>query len=175
MTGLLVRRAATADAPAVLAVLDEAAGRLAARGVVQWPPAFRREWIEPALGSGHVWLAEAGGEVVATLTLQWEDPLWVDDGRAGYLHRFAVRRVGAGWGARLLRWSATAVRERGRDRLRLDCGADNPALRAYYERAGFRHVRDVELPPEAALWSSGRPLLSLYERAAEPDQPVDTR
>jgi hypothetical protein len=33
----------------VLAVLDEAVAWLAARGVAQWPAAFRPEWIEPAL------------------------------------------------------------------------------------------------------------------------------
>lgn len=153
-----VRRARHGDAPAVLAVLDDAAGWLAGRGVVQWPQTFRPEWIEPALRAGEVWLAQVDGDAVATLTLQWVDPLWPDDGRAGYLHRFAVRRTAAGLGSQLLEWVVTAVRERGRDRLRLDCAADNGALRAYYEAAGFRHRGDAEFPG-----SAGHALVSRYE------------
>ena len=90
--------------------------------------------------------------------------MWTDDGAAGYLHRLAVRRAAAGLGARLLAWTGTAVRERGRGLLRLDCPADNTPLRAYYDRARFRHVGDVELPGAAALWSPPRTMLSLYER-----------
>lgn len=161
----VVRRAAPDEGATVLAVLDDAAGWLAGRGVVQWPGSFRPEWIEPGLSAGDVWLVERAGSVVATLTLRWTDPLWPDDGRAGYLHRFAVRRAAAGLGRSLLDWAAGAVRDRGRDRLRLDCGADNRGLRAYYEAAGFAHRGDVEIPSGVELkWSSDRPLLSLYER-----------
>ena len=75
-----------------------------------------------------------------------------------------VRRAAAGLGARLLAWTGTAVRERGRGLLRLDCPADNTPLRAYYDRAGFRHVGDLELPGAATLWSPPRTMLSLYDR-----------
>lgn len=145
---LHVHPATVADAPAVLAVLDDAAAWLRGRRIVQWPAAFRPEWIEPALTEGRVWLASLGAARVpaATLTLDWSDPLWPDDGAAGYLHRFAVRRAAAGVGARLLRWAGAAVAARDRDLLRLDCGAANAGLRGYYERAGFAHRGDVELP-----------------------------
>jgi RimJ/RimL family protein N-acetyltransferase len=56
-----------------------------------------------------------------------------------------------------------ATRERGRDRLRLDCDATNAALRAYYENAGFLYRGDVEIPLNAAL-SGGRAVVSRYER-----------
>lgn len=162
-----VRRAAaheSAPVLAVLAVLDEAAADLAERGIAQWPPAFRREWIEPALGDGCVRLAESKGLPVATLTLQWADPLWPGDTAAGFLHRFAVRRSEAGLRRSLSGWVADAVRVAGREWLRLDCVAANPALRAYYERAGFRYVDDVPVPGSAVTWSIGRPLISRYER-----------
>jgi hypothetical protein len=42
--------------------------------------------------------------------------------------------------------------------------ADNALLRTYYERAGFRQIRDVALPPAAALGSPPGTLLSRYER-----------
>ena len=160
-----VRTARPDEGPALLSVLDEAAAWLADRGVTQWPPAFRPEWIEPGLGEGRMWVAEAGGAAVATFTLHWSDPLWPDDGASGYLHRFAVRRGHAGIGAMLLDWVDGEVRRHGRDRLRLDCGADNLRLRGYYEAAGFEHRGDVEIPVGAALWSTGRPVLSRYERS----------
>ncbi|WP_219417630.1 GNAT family N-acetyltransferase [Pseudonocardia nigra] len=163
-----VRRAAPHEADAVLAVLDEAARWLAGRGVVQWPDAFRPEWIEPALQAGEVWLAERDGAVVGTLTLQWSDPLWPDDGRAGYVHRFAVRRAAAGLGPRLLAWAEDKVREHGRDRLRLDCVAWNRPLRAYYEAAGFLHRGDVEINAPGS--GTDRPRLSRYERAVRPSR-----
>lgn len=165
-----VRTARPDEGPVVLSVLDEAAAWLAGRGVTQWPPAFRPEWIEPGLEEGRMWVAEARGAAVATFALHWSDPLWadengVDDGRAGYLQRFAVRRGHAGIGAALLDWVDGEVRRHGRDRLRLDCGADNLRLRGYYEAAGFEHHSDVEIAEGAALWTTGRPVLSLYERS----------
>lgn len=160
-----VRTARPDDGPAVLSVLDEAAAWLAGRGITQWPPAFRSEWIEPGLAEGRMWVAETGLGAVATFALHWADPLWPDDGAAGYLHRFAVRRGHAGIGAALLDWIDGEVRRHGRDRLRLDCGADNARLRGYYETAGFEHRGDVEIPEADTLWSPGRPLVSRYERA----------
>jgi GNAT superfamily N-acetyltransferase len=112
-----------------------------------------------------VWVADAEGAAVATLTLSWSDVLWPDDGRAGYLHRFATRQAGTGLGAALLHWATDAVRARGRDRLRLDCPAENGALRGYYERAGFVHRGDVVLHPGAVRWSDHRPTISRYELA----------
>lgn len=160
-----VRPARPDEGPAVLSVLDEAAAWLAARGVDQWPPSFRPEWIEPGLGAGRMWLAQAGSVAVATFALDWTGPLWPDDGAAGYLHRFAVRRGHAGIGATLLDWVDGEVRRQGRELLRLDCGTGNGRLRDYYEAAGFEHRGDVEIPESATLWSPGRPLVSRYERA----------
>ncbi|GAA3244719.1 hypothetical protein GCM10017691_51050 [Pseudonocardia petroleophila] len=164
-----VRPARPDEGPAVLAVLDDAAAWLAARGVAQWPAAFRPEYVEPSLGSGRMWLAESGDAAVATFALEWTDPLWVDaagedDGSAGYLHRFAVRRGHAGIGGTLLDWIDGEIRRHGRDRMRLDCDAANTRLRAYYADAGFEHRGDVLIPLEHVRWSSGQPLVSRYER-----------
>ena len=65
----------------------------------------------------------------------------------------------------MLDWVAGEIRRHDRDRVRLDCGAGNTRLRGYYEAAGFVHRGDVELPEEWTLWSTGRPLLSRYERS----------
>ena len=138
-------RVATPDQAAeVLSVLDEAAAWLAARGIAQWPTRFELSWVADAISRGETWLVEAGGAVAATVTLDWSDPLWADaDGGAGYLHRMAVRRNGAGLGPVILGWAADVARRRGCDALRLDCVTSNGRLRAYYEAAGFAHRGDV--------------------------------
>lgn len=56
------------------------------------------------------------------------------------------------------------VRAQGREWLRLDCVSGNAALRAYYERAGFRHVDDVPVP--RLKWSIDPLMISRYERRA---------
>ena len=166
LASLTFRTARPDEAPAVLTVLDDAAARLRARGIAQWPAAFRPEWIEPALGSGRVWLVEAGDEPVGTFALNWSDVLWADDGRAGYVHRFAVRSGWHGLGTRMLAHVDEQVLAAGRDRVRLDTGADNAKLGAYYLARGFRRVGEVPLPSEWRLWSRRDVdlLLALFEK-----------
>lgn len=136
-------RASTADTAGVLEVLDEAAAWLRRRGVTQWPDRFEPSWIEGAIAQGETWLTRVDTTAVGTLTLDWSDPLWADAGRAGYVHRMAVRRQAAGLGAVILDWAADTARLNGRDLLRLDCVASNSRLRAYYETHGFIHRGDV--------------------------------
>lgn len=128
----------------VLDVLDEAAGRLHARGIEQWPQRFAASWVEEAIAEGHTWLVYVDGVIAGTVTLDWSDPLWEDvDGTAGYLHRMAVRRAAAGVGAHVLAWARSAAVDRGVAALRLDCVRSNDRLRAYYEGNGFLHRGDV--------------------------------
>jgi ribosomal protein S18 acetylase RimI-like enzyme len=66
----------------------------------------------------------------------------------------------------LLGWAAREALARGKAYLRLDVMADNPRIRAYYESAGFVHVRDLPDHP----WPA-----SLYEQRVvdageEPDK-----
>ncbi len=93
-----------------------------------------------AIERGEVYAAKLNDKTIATLRLQWTDDLWgtrPDD--AGYVHTLAVERACAGnsIGLALLDWAAEQVRVAGRKFLRLDCMAENPALRDYYTRAGF--------------------------------------
>lgn len=85
------RRADPGQVADVLAVLDEAAGWLHARGVGQWPEPFEAAWVQDAISRGETWLAVAGDEITATITLDWSDPIWDDTPcAAGYLHRAAL-------------------------------------------------------------------------------------
>jgi GNAT superfamily N-acetyltransferase len=140
-----LRQARPDEIEVVLSVLADAAAWLRAGGVEQWPDRFPTEWVMPAIEAGETWLAELDGQIVGTLVVQWDDPLfWAGSpSDAGYLHRLAVRRHGAGLGARLLRWAERQAADAGKTYLRLDCVASNETLRAYYERAAYEYVGDV--------------------------------
>ena len=127
----------------VLSLLDEAAAWLRARGVSQWPDRFEPSWVDGAISRGETWLVRVGAAISGTVTLDWSDRIWRDDGTAAYVHRMAVRRQAAGLGAVILDWAADAARQHGQEALRLDCVASNARLRAYYEAAGFVHHGDV--------------------------------
>jgi hypothetical protein len=159
--------ATTASIPEVLAVLDEVAAWLREIGIRQWPARFRAELVEPAIRNGETWLVTVDGRTAATVTLDWSDPVWDGfGGRAGYLHRMAVRRWAAGLGAVILDWAADSTRARGGVALRLDCVAANPRLRAYYEAAGFGYRGDAEVGGAPGQRLRGGPvtMVSRYER-----------
>jgi GNAT superfamily N-acetyltransferase len=157
----------------VLGLLEEAAAWTATIGQPNWPAPFPRRPVTRNAEAGELYLASLGSEIIGTVTLQWADPFfWGDegtDGRAGYVHRLAVRRAhaGSGLGARLLTWADGQTRAAERSRLRLDVVSHNAPLRRYYESAGFAHVRDVTgewTAPDGTpqTWST-----SLYERPIE--------
>ena len=134
------------DAATIREVLGDVSAWLLSQGLRQWPAVFPDEWFLPALEAGETWLATRDGDVVATITLQWDDEIvWGQrPPDAGYVHRLAVRRHAAGVGRELLAWTDGEVRAAGRDFVRLDCWRENPKLRAYYEASGFEHRGDAE-------------------------------
>jgi len=140
-----IRAARPDDVGVVLDVLGDAAAWLQARGIRQWPERFDSDWVMPAIELGATWLAEVDGEIVGTLVVQWDDPIFWAGYRAnaGYLHRLAVRRPGTGRGRALLRWAERHAVEAGKRFVRLDCVSWNEPLRAYYECAGYGHVGEV--------------------------------
>ncbi len=149
---LTIIPAMPADAERVNRLFYEAAVWLEARGIRQWaavwPPAERHQAsIRERIARGWCYLAWRGGEVAGTLTLQPADPsVWGDDdGAALYVHGLAISRAwaGHGIGRAMLGWAEREVVACGRLWLRLDCIASNAALRAYYQRAGFRYVREI--------------------------------
>lgn len=161
------RQVGAGQADEVLTVLDETAAWLVSEGVQQWPGRFERAWIEPAIARGETWLVELEGKVAATVTLDWSDALWEEDGLAGYVHRMAVLRWASGLGDQVLSWAAQATRAEGRAYLRLDCVASNQRLRDYYESAGFAYQGDVTVGGAPGQRESGGPvtLVSRYELA----------
>jgi len=167
--GVAVSPAEPAQLDLVLAILDEAAGWLASRGVEQWPARFRPEWVVEQVAAGYTWLAWVDGAAVGTVTLDWDDPLWTDGIGAGYVHRLAVRRGAAGLGRALLDWAGRATRQHGHDRLRLDCVARNRRLCRYYEAAGFaaRGTALVGGAPGQRIAGGDRTLVARFEKVLD--------
>jgi GNAT superfamily N-acetyltransferase len=118
------------------------------------PPRPIRDIVADRVAAGETVLARLDGQPAGMLALQCDDELWRDlPGAAGYVHGLATHRdfAGKGVGLALLDWAARVAAAEGKRYLRLDCNADNPALRAYSERAGFAHRGDVELPHRVAI------------------------
>jgi GNAT superfamily N-acetyltransferase len=147
-TEIRIRQATPADAEAVASILIEAAQWLRQAGMPLWQEHdLQAARIAPDITAGLFFLAENHGEPAGTLKFQLDDSLvWpgAPPPQATYVHKLAVRRryAGAGVSTALLRWAVERTRALGRPILRLDCAADRPRLRAFYESFGFRYHSD---------------------------------
>jgi ribosomal protein S18 acetylase RimI-like enzyme len=154
-------RAQQGDLDRVLEILEEASRWLSSKGLeTQWlpSPAFRQT-VKDNIGRGDVYVVKDVQGTFGTITLQWSDKkFWGDlPLDAGYVHKLAIKRSYGGkrFGLRLLAWAEAKARAEGKRYLRLDCLASNKAIRDYYEKAGFAHVKDTLAPG----WNA-----SLYEK-----------
>jgi len=142
-----VRRCQAQDVAVVAALLDEATVWVGERGYEQWPLPFPRDELDAAVERGEVYIAEMDGEVVATVTLLWNDAMYWGERPpdAAYVHKLVVRRACAGQriGSAIVEWADATAATAGRAFLRLDCLADNPGIRGYYEQLGFEHRGDL--------------------------------
>jgi ribosomal protein S18 acetylase RimI-like enzyme len=146
---LVITRATPADVDALTAIYEETERWQIARGIDPGlPPMPLRLIVARRVEHGGIYLARVGGAPAGTVTLAWDDRIvWPDapEGDAGYVHGLAVARAFAGRqiGLAILRWVEGYVAGLGKPFVRLDCNGDNPALRAYYVRAGYTHRGDV--------------------------------
>lgn len=158
-SGLSIRPASSGEEETVLDLLSEAAVWLRRRGINQWPERFPADSVRAQIAAREALLIEDDRGPVATLAVAEEDAeLWgVQPEPAFYISRLAVARraSGAHLGYRIIDWVGAQADQRGWRYVRLATAKDNPALRQYYERAGFRHVAD----PPGARWPT-----SLYQR-----------
>lgn len=144
---LIVRMGTVEDVTAVLDLLGEASAWVRTTfGITQWPDRFPTEQIQRDAKASSLFVTEADGVIVGTLSLSWSDPrFWGDRSDAGFVHRLAVGRTAttAGLGEGLLGWADREILRRGRAWLCVDVIYENAGLRAYYERLGFEMVGEV--------------------------------
>ena len=144
MVAVRIRQALHGDADMVEQMIREAAAWVDALGVVMWEDGELDAGRTAAeVNAGQFYLAAVDGAPAGAVRFQLEDPLFWPDrpaGEAAFVHRLVVRRAFKGHGVSraLLEWAKGHARTHGRGRLRLDCDADRPKLRALYESCGFR-------------------------------------
>jgi GNAT superfamily N-acetyltransferase len=148
-TDLRVARSATPEISAT--IIEEVAAWGASEGFPSWsagsftgPDSIGMSRLIGDVATDSLYLLWRGADAVATFSLLEKDSLfWPDAGdEALYLHRFAVRRTAAGTGCHAVEWCLHEAHRRGRLFVRLDCLAENPGIRRYYERFGFTAVNE---------------------------------
>lgn len=164
MTGLplTLRRATADDLQVVLALIEEAAQWLPAKGTDQWSKPWPDEQKRNArvlddLEAKKTWLAVDGTTIAATITVDPVDTgIWPAEQRrepAVYLRRLIVDRRYSGLqiGARLLDWAGHFAASKHRAAwIRIDVWTTNYDLHDYYRDQGFTDagLRDLEDEPE---------------------------
>jgi GNAT superfamily N-acetyltransferase len=148
-TDVQIRVAHSDDPETSAAIIEEVAAWGASEGFPNWipgsftgPESVGLSRLRGDVAGSSLYLVWRCETPVATFSLLERDPIfWPDAGDdALYLHRFAVRRAAAGAGRHAVAWCLRKALRRGRSFVRLDCLADNPGIRRYYERFGFAAV-----------------------------------
>jgi GNAT superfamily N-acetyltransferase len=157
--GLSVVLAQPLDIDAILTIWADADEWVRRRGFEPGePPMPLRDIISSRISCAACYVVRRSGptgEIVGTITLEWaDDGVWSDrvTDDACYVHGLATQRASAGQGigAALLRWAEELAHTTGKNYLRLDCDANNGALRAYYAGVGLTHCGEVSTPTHHA-------------------------
>ncbi|GGO60086.1 GNAT family N-acetyltransferase [Streptomyces lasiicapitis] len=164
---MILVRAEDADLPRLLKFRTDSAAWLGERGIDQWAKPFPATSLLASIRRGEVYLAKPSPaeDAAATITLdRVADPrVWtpgeVAAADAMYVHKLTVDRPYAGTelGRRLLDWAGDHAARQGAAWLRLDAWSGNTRLHAYYEAAGFTHVRTSTVPGVVSGWAAQRP------------------
>ncbi|MHA0856565.1 GNAT family N-acetyltransferase [Paenibacillus sp. CMAA1364] len=145
------------DAHDIMDILIGIARWLHSKGSNQWEGLLEGEDSHDMMGSisrGEVYVFKEKEVCVGTVILKqqaspWDEDLWgkheehLND--AVYLHRLAVSRDynGKGLGEDILHWVEKDIQFKGKDRIRLDCIANNEHLNNYYPRHGYQYMGEV--------------------------------
>lgn len=127
-------------------VLQAAARTLEERGEALWPcETLEPEALQNAYPEAEMYIGLRDGEAVAGMILLEDDPLFwpsVQPGESLFVHKLAVVPAfqSAGVASEMLAFAAARARTLHKRHLRLDCAAERPRLRAFYERHGFYRV-----------------------------------
>ena len=150
------------DLDSVVALVREAAAWLSGLDIDQWQdpwpdPAGHRERILNDLFKGKTWLVQNGETIAATITIDTDEPMDVDEHPVWppqdsqpavlYVRRVIVSRRYArlGLGAALLNWAADVAKTDHRAELiRIEVRTTNFKLHAYYEGQRFTRCPDPQ-------------------------------
>lgn len=139
------------DTEAVLQLLVQTAQWLKSKGSTQWSGLLEGDdshQTPEAIKRGEVYIFMQGNLLAGMVMLKehgsaWDHELWGDEDyeRAVYLHRLNINREIAGkhLGEAIVNWSSSGIHFDGKDRIRLDCIANNEKLNAFYLSSGYEY------------------------------------
>lgn len=136
-----------AHVDAIMWLFEDARKWHAEMHVSEWP-LFEVERVVEDINSGRLMVLRKDDMIAGAVTITEDDPLiWTDDVSALYIHRLVVARhlKGANLGRLMVEEVDNRAGVLGKSCLRLDCWATNERLKRYYERLGFRAIRDVTI------------------------------
>jgi predicted N-acetyltransferase YhbS len=138
--------------------------------VSQWP-LFELDRVLEDIDQGRLLVLMKDQHVVGGVTLTETDPLiWTDNTPAFYIHRLVVARYlkGQDIGSVIVDLVEQRAITSGKSVLRLDCWANNDRLKRYYERIGFRKIRDLAMGEAPSLPAHYRnSTTTLFERQCD--------
>lgn len=159
-----IRVTTPADLDAVMAVIEEARGTIAALGIDQWQNGTPdRAMLTRDMAAGQGRVAVEDGEIVGTFALlyggeptydaifdgRWLAPDKAPDGSVAYIamHRVAVSvaKRGSGVSSAMIEYAEAYARILGKTSLRIDTHAGNVVMRRMLEKNGFVHCGTIFL------------------------------
>jgi RimJ/RimL family protein N-acetyltransferase len=163
-----IRRATTADVPAITQIRNDAHAKKIAHRDHAWGKegdGFSETWVLNSLSRREVYVVEQDGTLVGTFSFSLgNDEHWEpQEPIAGYVHGLCVRKGfnGRGLGSFMLDWCTQKARGLNLRCVRLDCAAHNAELCAYYESLGFSHAGFHRAA------NAGGDVWALYEKSAD--------
>lgn len=152
------------DAEVLAEILSSAVQNKVDNGDMAWgTEPYTAEELQERIEKGNTYIAILGSVPIGTLLLIWEDEMmWGKQSAiAAYVHQLAVKKEyrGQDIGEKLLDWASQQAANNGRKLLRIDFPPENDGLRAYYEKLGFKWVKNREIHAPHATYTA-----ALYER-----------
>lgn len=151
---LTLRRAMSADLPAIIQLVGQVVPLMNAVGNYQWTNEYPNEAVfEKDIAQNHLWVAELDGELagVAALTqdqdAEYADADWDAAEPALVTHRLAVAPSahGRGIAQALLQQAEHEARALGLRTLRVDTNSENAATQRLFPKLGYRFAGEIKL------------------------------
>lgn len=152
-----MHQATEKDREHILTLLTETANWFKSKGSSQWSgllDGIDTHNTANAIERGDVFVCKNNSTIAGMVMLlqtpsEWDRNLWKlqdEDNTSLYLHRLAINRKYANenLGQSILNWCKTSIQFKGKDKIRLDCIANNEFLNDFYQRAGFTYMGENE-------------------------------
>jgi ribosomal protein S18 acetylase RimI-like enzyme len=148
-TIMLITNCTHADMDTMFAIYDFATERMRPHTTAPWV-GFARTMVEQEIAEQRQWKIVEDGQIACVFLTTYTDPhIWGerDQDPSVYIHRIATHPqfLGRFYVKTIVDWAKIHAKDLGKTHVRLDTGAGNPKITAYYQKAGFDYLGDVSL------------------------------